>query len=729
MAITSAVQHNKKNIILSNREVRKKFDSMKGIVKIFLALGWIVALFSPFLFFSWVIYILYRYFDTIYSPLLSSEENKALYEARLSPKGTREHFTTIGYRIEDDDIDNHIAMFKSKDVNAKLSAKERKYLKNPSKKRKSGLIGFDIDLLTRHIILIGKTGSGKTVTILSVINDVLEGGGGFIVLDGKADVKMWSTIYSLIREHKRETSLSTVNLLKPETKPATNTFNEVQKMHPLKAVEFYVSLITPESMDGNTQYFLNRGKALITPIFCGLSIRKTYYDEPYSNTTLAKSSDVPEMIVSFILFYCIARAVKEDIEKNEKLNKYIREGKRLKISDLPMFASYEAILEYVGQNPSSKLEVEENLGMSFQFFEEVYSNTFKLYRGYLSSVYDKWLSVLEPAAVAVYNYQRINGVNFLPSEVAPQTSNNVRDILAQFKNNSSKAIQATEKEENISPEIIKKAFGSDEGSIENIPDTATQQHSYAVQQWSSLFLIFNSYSHVMGTSYPEISMLDSIRNNQITLVLIPALEQSGEGTVLLGRMFLTAIKDTASKFLGGEKMNLTITQTNIFKDRITPKPIYSIIADEYGSYAIPGGAMATMAQQIRSMNMSLLISIQDKVSLKAGGTDESGQLKALGNSSKIALQLSDDETVEYLKRVILEEEKVDEEYARTATGDIARNGSIKIEKELMFDPKKCQQFQKGMGLLVSDGEPIVFQSFYRAEYRSNTYITRRKKIV
>lgn len=725
---TSAVQQKRKNVLLSNKEIRSKFNSFKGALKLFMLFGWVTALFSPIIFFSWAIYIAIRYYYDVFDVLYSKKKNEDLYKARFSPKGTREHFTAVGYRIDEADIDTHLSIFKHEDAAERLRNLEKVYLKDPDTKRKSQVVGFDIDILTRHFILLGKTGSGKTVTVLSFLNDILEKGGGYVIIDGKSDTKMWSTMYALARKHKRETSMYTVNLLKPETRPDTNTINETQKMHPVKAVEFLTSLITPDSMEGNAQHFLNRGKAMLAPLFSGLRLREIYYNEPFSNTTLAKSSDVPEMNVMFILYYCMIKDITNKIEKNKTLSKYIREGKRYKVADIKEFESYEAILEYVGQNPSKKKEVEEKLGLKYQFFEEAYSNTFKLLRSYIGSVYDKWLTVLEPAAISVYNYQLTNNMNFSYTEISPQTPNNIRDILQQFKKNVAKALEVTKDEESFSPDIIKKAFSGEEGSIDNIPDNAMQQHSYAVQQWTALFLIFNTFSHVMGTPNPEVSMEYVIRNNQQLYVLLPALEQSEEQSAILGKIFLMGIREASAKALGGEKMNITTTQRNIFIDKLKPKPIFMVIADEYGSYAVPGGVLATMTQQLRSLNVSIVISIQDKVSLKASGNDEAGQLKALANSSKIALQLVDDETIDYLKSVILEEEKLDEEYSRTPLGEIVRNGTIKIEKELMFDPKKTQSFQKGMAVLIMDGEPIVFQSFYRAEIEANTFIVRRKKI-
>lgn len=726
----SAIKQKRKNILLSTVEIREKFESVRGMGKIFIYAGWITALFSPLLFFVWALYLLSRYYTLIYLPLLSNEKNKKLYTARFSPRGTRKQFTTIGYRIQNSDIDNHIAIFKSADTAEQLAKKEKKYLQGDDLTKQCDLFGFDKDVATRHFILIGKTGSGKTVTILSFLNDILKNGGGYIMIDGKADSVMWSTMYAMAKEHSRETSFNTVNLLKPETKPDTNTFNEIQRMHPIKAVEFLTSLIESENSDGNSKHFLNRGKAMLAPIFSAFKLREEFYGEGFSNKSISTAFSVPEIGVLYFLYYCMCKSINEIIQKDPKVKSYVRDGMRIKMADLQEFKEYEAIMEYVGVNPSQKKQVEKTLGINYRFFEESYSNVFKPLREYIASVYEKWLPTLEPAAKAIYRYQKSNDVKFVPWENKPQTANNIRDLIVQFKRNSLKAIEAIRDDDTIDPEVVKKAFSGAQGSsFDNIPDTASQQHSYAVQQWQGLFLTFNTFSHVMGSPFPEISMENIIKNNQILYVLLPALELSSEQTMTLGRMILTSVKESTSKALGGEKMNITTTQRNIYIDRLKPKPLFSIIADEYGSYAVPGGTLATMTQQLRSMNISIMICVQDKVSLKAGGGDEAGQLKALANSSKIALQLADDETVEYLKRIILEEEKAQEDYSTTALGEIVRTGSIKLEKELMLDPKICQSFEKGMGLLVTDGEPIVFQSFYRAEVVANTMIVRKKRIL
>ncbi|MEM4531031.1 MAG: helicase HerA-like domain-containing protein [Thermofilum sp.] len=77
--------------------------------------------------------------------------------------------------------------------------------------------------LTRHVLLVGTTGSGKTTTIRTLAESVMKLGGGFMFVDGKADVTdTYALLYEIVKECDREEDLRVLNFLNPSQ---SNTFN------------------------------------------------------------------------------------------------------------------------------------------------------------------------------------------------------------------------------------------------------------------------------------------------------------------------------------------------------------------------------------------------------------------------------------------------------------------------------------------------------------------------
>lgn len=74
-------------------------------------------------------------------------------------------------------------------------------------------IWTSMDLLVRHILLIGTTGSGKTQAILGMIAQLMAQGSGGIFCDGKADITTWFMLYTLARHFGLERQLLVINYL------------------------------------------------------------------------------------------------------------------------------------------------------------------------------------------------------------------------------------------------------------------------------------------------------------------------------------------------------------------------------------------------------------------------------------------------------------------------------------------------------------------------------------
>lgn len=77
-------------------------------------------------------------------------------------------------------------------------------------------IGIDMDLAKTHMVLVGKTGAGKTEALRSIMDDIMKIGGGIVFNDGKSDVKMLDEILAQAKSNYRETSVRVLNFLKAE---------------------------------------------------------------------------------------------------------------------------------------------------------------------------------------------------------------------------------------------------------------------------------------------------------------------------------------------------------------------------------------------------------------------------------------------------------------------------------------------------------------------------------
>ena len=70
---------------------------------------------------------------------------------------------------------------------------------------------LDNAMHSTHYAIIGTTGSGKTVTMQNLMEEILESGGGFIFVDGKGSSSMIRTIYALAAKYHREHDFQIIN--------------------------------------------------------------------------------------------------------------------------------------------------------------------------------------------------------------------------------------------------------------------------------------------------------------------------------------------------------------------------------------------------------------------------------------------------------------------------------------------------------------------------------------
>ncbi|MCF8496432.1 MAG: type IV secretion system DNA-binding domain-containing protein [Alphaproteobacteria bacterium] len=155
--------------------------------------------------------------------------------------------------------------------------------------------------------------------------------------------------------------------------------------------------------------------------------------------------------------------------------------------------------------------------------------------------------------------------------------------------------------------------------------TASQQHGYLSMQFTrSLQSLGDDYGYIFDTQAADVDMLDVVLNRRILIVLIPALEKSGDEIANLGKIVASTMKGMMGATLGS-------TVEGSSDKVIENKPTHSstpfmTVFDEVGYYTAEG--MAVMAAQARSLGFCLVFSGQDLPAMKKRVREEANSITA-----------------------------------------------------------------------------------------------------
>lgn len=745
MAIISAKKDSSVLVEESFKSIKESFDSYFFKIKFIIFFMFIFALFSPFLWLFLLITIFFLFNKDIWGKAFKNKELYSHYLEKFScpfaDEGGLDVLSVFGYEIDyDTQWQQHyhkLKQFKpanddniSEEEIKKLAdslQKEASRIKKSQRYRESGI---GKDLITRHLLYIGTTGAGKTESLLTWFADILDkkNSGGLIMIDGKADSKIHSKLSALIEEKGRITSFQTINMLKQEKMSTTNTYNPILSMSPFKGVSFMADLLPSES-GGNAEYFKNRGIAMLTIPLSALRIRNEYFFEPFSLSLLQDSTSTLNITIIFALFYGFVKEENENlkrlIEKNEDVALLWQEAKDKSTAVNLDVEYYEKILNFVTQyKPSAKAQVEKIIGFEFRLFHMAYNMVFKLARAYQGEILSQWREMSNVIAEAIYIYAKeIKNREFSIKSKSFISFEEIRGFFDDLKNEAIKdSIISKSKWEKkkIDDFNLALGFGQDTRvTIFKLPEQALQQHSYSQQQFTALFQTFERFPHIFGSPFPDVSIKDTMKNNKILYIMLPVLELGKTMSELLGKMYVTDIKECSSEALGGAKLNLTPTQNNIEKDKITPKPISLLVADEYGYYRTE--AMTPILAQIRSLNFGVILSLQET----AGTGKDEEQEKILANSAKFILKSYDTKIKEFLDKQIREIETLEDEKYRASTGEIINSefDSVKVQKKKALDSAILSDLNYGCGILISNSKPRIIQSYYFGGREVQPYIS------
>jgi len=152
-----------------------------------------------------------------------------------------------------------------------------------------------------------------------------------------------------------------------------------------------------------------------------------------------------------------------------------------------------------------------------------------------------------------------------------------------------------------------------------------QQHGYLTMQFTrSLQSLADEYGHIFRTQLADIDMMDVVLNRRMMLVLIPALEKSGDEAANLGKIIAANIKGMMGATLGSEVEG---DWESVIENKATrSNSPFITVFDEVGYYTASG--MAVMAAQARSLGFSLIFAAQDLPALEKRVKEEARSITA-----------------------------------------------------------------------------------------------------
>ncbi len=168
-----------------------------------------------------------------------------------------------------------------------------------------------------------------------------------------------------------------------------------------------------------------------------------------------------------------------------------------------------------------------------------------------------------------------------------------------------------------------KPVGPDQPMVDTT--TVRQQHGYLTMQFTrALQSLGDDYGYIFDTAAADIDMVDVVLNRRILIVLIPALEKSGDETANLGKIVAATIKGMMGSTLGS---TLEGESSSVIENKPTQSSTpFMVVFDEVGYYAAQG--MAVMAAQARSLGFSLVFSAQDLQAMEKRVKEEARSITA-----------------------------------------------------------------------------------------------------
>ncbi|MBD8577598.1 TraM recognition domain-containing protein [Pseudomonas syringae] len=452
---------------------------------------------------------------------------------------------------------------------------------------------LSMDDMTRHILMFGTTGAGKTEALLGYVLGQLSFGKGLIYSDAKAQNDVASAIASLARFYGREDDIRHMNFITGgrsraqellednKTRAQTNTINAFGIAEETYIINLMDSMLPAAGNDGGWQ---EKARGMIQALV-------------------------------FALVY-----------------KSRREGKVM---------SQRTIQAHLPLRAMAKL--------------------------YIQTVEEEWH---EEARLPLENYL---------------------NTLAGFD--------------------LTKVDSPDEWAPE-----ALNQHGYLIGQFTRMLALFNdTYGHVFARDAGDIDLKDTVHNDRILMVLIPALELSSSEATTLGRLYVSQTAMILSQDLGekleGKPEDIMVIRK--YKDRFP----FMWFLDEVG--AIYTEKLGELATQVRSLGICLFLAGQEAQRLKSAAGDKVWTLIANMGTRITGKIMDPKDTLEILQLM------AGKEFQTEVSGMVRQGGllggswedsnSLNLREHQKVSVEEVQQLQEGENITLFKGEVIRGSSMYIAD--------------
>ena len=243
--------------------------------------------------------------------------------------------------------------------------------------------------------------------------------------------------------------------------------------------------------------------------------------------------------------------------------------------------------------------------------------------------------------------------------------------------------------------------------------TAHQQHGYLSMQFTrSLQSLGDDYGYIFDSQAADVDMVDVVLNRRVLIVLIPALEKSGDETANLGKIVASTLKGMMGSTLGStvEGEASTVIDNKPTKSN-TP---FMTVFDEVGYYTAEG--MAVMAAQARSLGFSLIYAAQDLPALEKRVKEEARSITANCNI-KIFGKLEDPtQTKEFFEKTVGASIVTEVSGFQTEAGSLGHNysdgmqASVQVRDNASYD--ELRSFKEGQAVVTFGGAIFEAQMFY-----------------
>ncbi len=238
-------------------------------------------------------------------------------------------------------------------------------------------------------------------------------------------------------------------------------------------------------------------------------------------------------------------------------------------------------------------------------------------------------------------------------------------------------------------------------------ETASQQHGYLAMQFTrSLQSLGDDYGYIFDTQAADVDMVDVVLNRRILVVLVPALEKSGDEVANLGKIVSASIKGMMGSTLGS-------TVEGDSASVIENKPTHSstpfmTVFDEVGYYVAEG--MAVMAAQARSLGFSLVFAGQDLPAMKKRVREEANSITANCNIKLFGKLEDPTETKEFFEKTVGSAMVTEVSgFQMSGSGDLGayhdtRQAGVQLRPRASYDG--LRGFKEGQAV-ITFGETVV----------------------